>query len=461
MSINRYNMDMCNGPLLGKMICYAIPLAITYILQLTFHAADLIIIGNFGSYKSMASIGTTADLINLMVNMLVGISVGANILAAQYYGAKDRKKLSRTIHTSMCFALWGGVFMAVFGILGCVSALKMIHVPDEILPKSALYMRIIFCGLPFSMIYNFGCSILRAGGDTQRPLYFLIAAGIVNVVLNILLVAAFKWDVAGVAVATVISQGLSAWLVIKAMTGARGASRLILKNLRIDWQTLKRLLAFGVPAGVQGIFFSISNIIIQGAINTFGSQAMAGMTATVCMEWLLYSAVHSAQQTTIVFVGHNFGAGKSGRIMRSLWIGFAGAALIGLVLGGIMTAAGRLLMGLFNSDPEVVAWGLKRIKIVFTTYFLCGLMDVAAGGLRGLGHAIIPTVSALLFACGFRIFWIETAFDASRTIETLVWAYPLSWIITGAVNGIFLYWFCKKMLQKSNGRASYAMLNKN
>ena len=219
MAINRFNMDMCNGPLLGKMIRYAIPLAVTYILQLAFHAADLIIIGNFGSFESMASIGTTSDLTNLLVNLLVGISIGANVLAAQYYGAKDRKNLSRTIHTAMAFSAAGGIAIALFGLIFCEPALRMINVPETILPKSALYMRIIFLGLPFSMIYNFGCSILRAGGDTQRPLYFLIAAGIVNVGLNLLFVALFKWDVAGVAVATIISQGCLRALGLPSLTG--------------------------------------------------------------------------------------------------------------------------------------------------------------------------------------------------------------------------------------------------
>ena len=460
MAINRYNMDMCNGPLLGKMIRYAIPLALTYILQLTFHAADLIIIGNFGSYKSMASIGTTADLVNLMVNMLVGISVGANVLAAQYYGAKDRKNTSRTIHTSMLFSVLGGIVMALIGIATCVQALRMINVPEELLPQSALYMRIVFLGLPFSMIYNFGCSILRAGGDTQRPLYFLIAAGIVNVILNLLFVAVFKWDVAGVAIATIISQGLSAFLVLRAMMAGRGSSRLILRNLRIDMPTLRHLLAYGVPAGVQGIFFSVSNIIIQGAINTFGSQAIAGMTATVCLEWLLYSAVHSAQQTTIVFVGQNYGAKQPQRIIRSLYLGFAGAALIGAVLGGIMTCSGNFLLSLFNSDPEVVKWGLLRVKIVFTTYFICGLMDVAAGALRGLGHSMIPTVSALLFACGFRILWINTVFEAHKTIEVLALAYPLSWCITFAVNGLFLWYFCRKLQASQRTGNAFITLQK-
>lgn len=460
MALNRYNMDMCNGPLLGKMIRYAIPLALTYILQLTFHAADLIIIGNFGSYESMAAIGTTADLVNLIVNMLVGISVGANVLAAQYYGAKDRKNTSRTIHTAMLFSVLGGVVMALLGIVTCIPALRMINVPSELLPQSALYMRIIFLGLPFSMIYNFGCSILRAGGDTQRPLYFLIAAGILNVALNLLFVAVFKWDVAGVAIATIFSQGLSAFLVLKAMMSGRGSSRLILRNLHIDYPTLRRLLAYGVPAGIQGIFFSLSNIIIQGAINTFGSRAMAGMTATVCMEWLLYSAVHSAQQTTIVFVGQNYGAKHPQRIIRSLYLGFAGAALIGAVLGTIMTCSGSFLLSLFNSDPEVIKWGLLRIKIVFTTYFICGLMDVAAGALRGLGHSIIPTVSALLFACGFRIIWINTVFEAHRSIEVLALAYPLSWTITFVVNGLFLWYFCRKLQPARQNEASFITLQK-
>lgn len=456
MALNRFNMDMCSGPLLGKMIRYAIPMAIAYILQLAFHAADMIIIGNFGSYESMASIGTTTDFINLTVNLLIGISVGSNVLAAQCYGAKDTKNLSRTIHTSMLFSVLGGIAIAIIGIALSVPALRWIDVPEELIGKSALYMKIVFCGLPFSMIYNFGCAILRAGGDTRRPLYFLIAAGIANAVLNLIFVAGFKMDVAGVAVATVISQGLSAFLVLRAMMSGRGGSRLILKNLRLDFSALKKLLAYGVPAGVQGIFFSFSNLIIQGAINGFGPQAMAGMTATLCLERLLYSAVHSAQQTTIVFVGQNYGAGHVQRIVRSLYLGFAGSCLIAVVLGGVMTLGAAPLLRLFNSNPEVIRWGVLRIEIVFTAYCLCALADVTGGALLGLGHSVIPTVSALIFACGFRILWIATIFDANKTIQTLVWAYPLSWLLTGTVNGIFLFRFCRELLRKKN----YAALTK-
>ncbi|MBR2372598.1 MAG: MATE family efflux transporter [Lentisphaeria bacterium] len=450
MAINRYNMDMCNGPLAGKMIRYAIPLLIAYILQYAFHAADLLIIGNCSTYESMAAIGTTADLNSFTINLLVGISVGANILAAQFYGAGDRKNLSRTIHTSMCFAFIGGIAIGLLGILCCEWALRTISVPEAILPKSALYMKLIFCGMPFSMIYNFGCSILRAGGDTQRPLYYLIAAGIVNVGLNLLFVAGFKWDIAGVAIATVISQAVSAVLVLRAMMTARGASRLVLRHIHIDIPVLKKLLIYGVPAGFQGCCFALSNIIIQGAINSFGSQAMAGMTPTVCMEWILYATVHAAHQTTIVFVGQNYGGCKIPRIMRSLKLGFAGAFIIGGVLGACFTITGPYWLALFNDTPEVIEWGMRRVKIVFTLYCLCGLMDVAAGGLRGLGHSVIPTVCALLFACGLRVVWINTVFAYHHTIETLVWAYPLTWTVTFAANGIFLWWFCRKLVKQSS-----------
>ena len=458
MAVNRFNMDMCNGPLLGKMIRYAIPLLFTYILQYAFHAADMLVIGNCGTYESLAAIGTTADLNSLSLNMLVGISIGANVLAAQFYGARDNKNISRTIHTAMCFAAVGGLVTGIIGIILCEWALRMISVPENILPKSALYMRIIFCGMPFSMIYNFGCSIMRAGGDTRRPLYYLIAAGIVNVLLNLLFVAVFRWDVAGVAAATIMSQALSAFLVLRALMSSRGAGRLILKHVRIDLPIMKKLLLYGVPAGLQGIFFALSNIIIQGAINSFGSQAMAAMAATVCVEWALYAAVHSAQQTTIVFVGQNYGGNKPPRILRSLGIGFAGAVFIGLVFGGVLTLTGAQWLGLFNSDPEVIEWGVKRIRIAFVFYFICGLMDVAAGGLRGLGHAIIPTVSALLFACGFRVVWIKTVFASHHTIEVLIWAYPLSWLITFVVNGVFLLWFCSKLMQGPGGSGGYAVL---
>ena len=448
MAINKYNMDMCKGAIGIKMIRFAIPLALTYVLQLTFHAADLMIIGRFGSAESMASIGTTMDLNTLLVNLLVGISIGTNVLTAQYYGAKDSKKVNRTIHTSIAFAIYGGLVFAVAGFLFCKPVLQMMNVPEDILPKSTIYMRLLFIGFPCALLYNYGCAVLRAVGDTSRPLIFLTISGIVNVVLNLLFVIVFRWDVVGVAIATILSQVLSAYLVLNALTKMRGACRLVFRLIRLDFQVLKEVLYMGVPAGLQGSMFALSNVIIQRAVNTFGSAAMAGITATVCLEWIIYSGVYACQQTCTAFVGQNYGGGKRLRIIRCVFWGFGIATAVSLFLGGTMLFSGESLIRLFNTDPEVIQWGMKRVKIAFILYFICGWMDVTSGSLRGLGYSILPTAVVLLGVCFFRIGWITFVFPRFPQIETLIWAFPISWTITTITEAVFLFFILKGLRTK-------------
>lgn len=448
MAINKYNMDMCKGPIGIKMIRFAIPLALTYILQLTFHAADLMIIGRFGSAESMAAIGTTMDLNTLMLNLLTGISMGSNVVAAQYYGAKDSRNVNRTVHTSMAFSLLGGTIVALFGFIFCRDFLEMMDVPHAILPKSVLYLRIIFLGMPCAMLYNYGCAFLRAIGDTKRPLLFLIIAGMTNVLLNMLFVIVFKWDIAGVAIATILSQILSAYLIINVLTKMRGACRLVFRFVRLDLPVLKKMLYIGVPAGLQGMMFSFANVIIQKAINSFGPQAMAGMTATGCLEWILYSGIYACHQTSTAFVGQNYGGKKPLRIIRSIWWGLGIVTVISLTLGLCMFMTGENLIGLFRNDPEVIEWGMKRIRIVFVLYFLCGWMDVISGALRGLGYSILPTIVILLGVCVFRILWIAFIFPEYRTITVLIMAYPITWLTAVTAEGVILYFVCKKLLSR-------------
>ncbi len=457
MALNRFNMDMCSGPLFGKIVRYAIPLAATYILQLMFNAADLIIIGHFSSHESMAAIGTTTEVTALLINIFTGMSIGANVVAAQLYGARDSRGVNRTTHTAIALALLGGVLLMVLGLFAARPLLQLINVPREILPRSCTYIWICFLGIPFLLLYNFGCAILRAVGDTVRPLLFLVAAGVINVLLNLFLVVVCRWDVAGVALATVASQAVSAWLVIRALISARGSCRLIPRLLRIDFPILRRILWIGIPAGIQSACFSISNITIQAAINSFGSLAIAGMTASIGLEWILFAGTYALNQTVVSFVGQNYGRGCYDRVIRSIWICFLCSLVTNVVLGWGMFFNGEMLLGIFNPDPGVISWGMIRIKMAFTVYFLLGFMEITSGGLRGLGYSVLPALNTLLGACVFRVWWVFAVFRHDRTMDTLILSYPISWALVAAVNGLLLFFFCRRLLG-GGGRGKYGVL---
>ena len=380
-----YEIDMVNGPILGKILVYSIPLMLSGILQLLFNAADVIVVGRYAGSQSLAAVGSTSALINLLVNVFIGLSVGVNVMVARYYGARRETAVNETIHTAVALSLVSGLFLVVIGLLLARPLLELMGTPDDVLGKAALYMRIYFAGMPVTMLYNFGAAVLRAVGDTRRPLYFLTFAGIVNVVLNLFFVIALNMDVAGVALATVISQCISAGLVVRCLMKSEGCLKLHIKKLRIRRLLLIKIMRIGLPAGLQGAVFSVSNVLIQSSVNSFGSVVMAGNTASSNIEGFIYNAMNAVYQTNLSFTSQNFGAKKYGRINKIMVTCIAVVAAVGISLGMAAFAAGDFLLGIYSSDAEVLKYGMIRLSIIGTTYFLCGIMDTMVCSIRGIG----------------------------------------------------------------------------
>lgn len=431
-----YEIDMCNGPLFGKILIFAVPLMLSGMLQLFFNAADIIVVGQFVGHTALAAVGSTGSLINLLVNVFVGLSVGTNVLVARYYGARDAKHLHETVHTSVLTSVLSGAALIVIGLILAEPLLTLMGTPDDVLDQAALYMRIYFVGMPASMLYNFGAAILRAVGDTKRPLYFLFISGIVNVILNLVLVLVFHLGVAGVAIATVTSQVISAVLVALCLIKTDAPYRLELKKLRIHKSKLLEIIKIGLPAGMQGAVFSISNVLIQSSINSFGSTVMAGSTAASNIENFVYTAMNALYQTALSFTGQNVGGGKYKRIGKIMRICVLDVTAIGILLGGGAYLCGSTLLSIYTSDPQVIQYGLERMMFVCLPYFLCGIMDTLVGSLRGMGYSIMPMIVSLTGACALRIVWIMTIFQMNPTLSTLFLSYPVSWFVTALAHSI-------------------------
>ncbi len=430
----KYEIDMCNGPLLGKILLFYIPLMLSGILQLLFNAADIVVVGRFAGNEALAAVGSTSSLTNLIVNLFIGLSVGANVLVARFYGAGQENELKDMVQTAVASSVIGGVILIFAGFFVSGPALTLMGTPEDVIGHSVLYMRIYFAGMPFMMVYNFGSSVLRAVGDTRRPLYYLLAAGVVNVLLNLLFVIVFSMGVAGVALATVISQAISAALVVRCLVLTDSVYRLELKGLRIAPDKLAKMFRIGMPAGVQGALFSISNVLIQSSVNSFGSVAMAGNTAGSNIEGFVYTAMNSFSQAAVSFCGQNYGAREFKRVGKVLVICEGLVIAVGLVMGiGAYLGAGWLLQ-LYSPDPKVIGYGILRMSYICVPYFLCGMMDVMVGALRGIGYAIMPMLVSLTGACLFRVVWIYTIFQQNRTLECLYLSYPISWGLTFLVH---------------------------
>ncbi len=425
-----YEIDMVNGPLFGKILQFSIPLMLSGILQLLFNAADIIVVGQFTGSQAMAAVGSTGSLNNLIINIFIGLSTGSSVLMAMYYGAKDKDNIEDLVHTSILLAAVSGVILVVIGVILAAPLLTLMGTPDDVLPLAVLYMRIVFCGMPALMIYDFGAGILRAVGDTKRPLMFLFASGVINVVLNLFFVIVLGMGVAGVALATIISQYMSAFLVLRCLIHTDSVYKLRISRLHISRNKFVQIIRIGLPAGVSGAVFSISNVLIQSSVNSFGSVTMAGNAAAQNIEGFIYTAMNSLYQASINFTSQNVGAGKTKRIVSVLFCCLGTVTAVGLGLGALATLFGENLLGIYSSDPYVISYGLIRLKLICITYFLCGLMDVACGSIRGLGYSITPTVVSLLGACAFRVLWIYTVFRADHSLFTLYVSYPVSWIIT-------------------------------
>ena len=427
---NKYEMDMCNGPLFSKIVVFSIPLMLSGMLQLMFNAADIVVVGRFAGNEALAAVGSTSSLTNLLVNVFMGLSVGANVLVARFYGAGQKKELDEMIHTAIMTSIVAGIFLVFLGFFLARPALSLMGTPEDVIDHSVLYMRIYFAGMPVMMLYNFGSAVLRAIGDTKRPLYYLLFAGVVNVILNLVFVINFHMGVAGVAWATVISQAISAALVIRCLVLNDGSVKLELKRLRIVPDKLFRMIRIGVPAGLQGAMFSISNVLIQSSVNSFGSIAMAGNTAAQNIEGFAYTAMNALHQGAVSFSGQNYGAHKFKRIAKTALICEAMVVVVGIFVSALILLLRYPLLGLYSTDTAVIEYGIDRLLIICTTYFLCGMMDVMVGILRGMGYAIAPMIVSLTGVCAFRVVWIYTIFAKHRTLQVLYLSYPVTWTVT-------------------------------
>ena len=443
-----YRMDMTEGPLTTKIIKFTIPVMLSGILQLLFNTADVIVVGRFTGKTALAAVGSTGSLINLLVSLFIGLSIGTNVLVARYQGAKDDKAVSETVHTSIALGIVGGLILLIIGIVATRPLLEMMATPEDVIDQSTLYMRILFFGMPLNLILNFGAAILRAIGDTKRPLYYLTIAGVINVILNILLVTVFSLGVAGVAIATVISEGVSCVLILLCLKHETGAIRLYFNRIKINPSKCVDIMKIGLPAGLQGCIFSISNVLIQSSVNSFGSTVMAGNTAASNIEGFVYVSMNSLHQTCISFTSQNFGAGKFKRIKKVLINCLIIVAITGLVLGNSAYFFGKFLLSAYNNEAEVISYGLIRLSIISTMYFLCGLMDVMVGAMRGIGYSILPMIVSLVGACGLRILWIYTVFVKFRTLDILFISYPVTWTITFLSHLVCYYIVTRKYKDK-------------
>ncbi len=430
MADKRYEMDMCNGPLLSKILIFTLPLMASGILQLLFNAADMIVAGRFAGSMALGAVGATSSLVNLLINVFMGLAVGTNVAIAHFYGAGMKKEVSQTVHTSVMLAIICGIFLCVLGISVSRPLLELMDTPAEIIDHSSDYLRIYFLGMPVMLLYNFGAAILRAVGDTKRPLYYLTFAGGINVILNVIFVAIFGMGVRGVAWATNISQAVSAILVIRVLIRSDSVIRLDLKQLKLYKDIVIRIAHVGLPAGFQGAIFSVSNVLIQSSVNSFGAVAVAGNTAAMNIEGFIYNSMNAFSQSAISFTGQNMGARQYSRVKKIMLTCLGCVFITGASMGALAYVFGGRLLAFYSSDADVIQFGLRRMLVIMLTYYLCGMMDVMVGTLRGMGYSIMPMIVSLLGACGFRILWIFTIFRSLHTPESLYVSYPISWFLT-------------------------------
>ena len=428
----KYQIDMCSGSILKKMLLFAVPLMCSSILQLLFNAADIIVVGRYAGDNSLAAVGSNTSLINLLTNLFIGLSIGANVLVARFFGAKQERELKDTVHTAMTISIISGIILTIVGVVGARQILIWMKSPEEVLELATLYLRIYFMGMTATMVYNFGSAILRAVGDTKRPLYFLLFAGVINVVLNLIFVIVLKMDVAGVALATVISQCISASLVLVCLMKEQSGIRLELKNLRVNSKILLKILQIGLPAGFQGVIFAIANVTIQSSINSFGAIEVAGNSAASNVEGFVYMAMNAFYQSAISFASQNVGAGKYERINKILITAQICVLAVGLLMGNGAVFFAEELLGFYSKNPEVIAAGTERLRYICSLYALCGMMDVMVGMLRGLGYSVMPMIVSLLGACALRLIWLATLFQIEQfhTVQMIYITYPVSWTIT-------------------------------
>ena len=425
------NRSMLEGPLFGNILIYTVPVILTNVLQLLFNAADLVIVGQYCGSLPVAAVGATTYITHLLVNFFVGLSVGAGVAVAHGIGSQQTEEIQRTVHTTLPMALISGAVLTVVGVTCSETFLRMMGTPEAVLPLAVVYMKICFGGVTFTMVYNFCAAILRAAGDTKSPLIFLIFAGILNVLMNLFFVIGLDMNVAGVALATTLSQGISAALVVIALIRRKDACRLELKAMRLYAEPIKKIIRIGLPAGAQNALFSVSNVLVQSSVNSFGDIFVSGNAASSNIEGFMYAVLNSFQQAAVNFIGQNAGAHRYDRVRKIFWICLGSVAVTGLAVSGLICGFGRQLLSLYITDsPEAISHGLFRLYAVASLYFLFGMMDVTAGALRGLGSSTVPMVICMLGACAFRVLWIVAVFPLWHTPRGLFTCYPISWVIT-------------------------------
>lgn len=451
MKNNKYEIDMCNGTLMDILISFSLPLMLSGILQLLFNAVDIIVVGRFTGSQALAAVGSTTALINIFTNLFIGISLGANVLAARFYASGKEKEMSETVHTSITLALISGLVMALAGVLLARFALNLMGTPNDVIDQSVLYMRIYFLGMPFFMLYNYGAAILRAVGDTKRPLFFLVISGMTNAVLNLVLVIVFHMGVAGVAIGTIVSQLISSILVLRCLYTSNTSYRLYFSKLGIKTQYLKQIFQVGIPAGIQSTVINLSNALLQSSVNSFGSVAMAGYTAANNIFGFLYMSVNAVTQSCMSFTSQNYGVKKLKRMDRVLLDCMILSVGVTLTLGCGAYFFGPELLKIYTSDADVIRCGVEVLAFTTVPYFCCGIMDLLPGALRGMGYSGVPMILSIIGTVGTRIVWIFGLFPAHRSLSFLFISYPVSWILTILMQAV-CFCFVRKHVHQSVNR---------
>lgn len=447
---SRYSLDMTCGPFLKKIMIFSVPLILTGILQLAYNTADVVVVGRFVGKEALAAVGSTGSLVNLFVNIFLGLSMGSGVMVARYIGEKNDNKVSNCVHTAMVLSIICGFLIGIIGFFFSGEMLKLMKVPDDVLDLATLYLKVYFMGSPGLLAYNFGASVVRATGDTKRPLFILTLSGLVNVILNLVLIIVFKFGVEGVAIATIVSQYLSAGLIIGYLLIINNSCRLNLKKLRVDKNELKHILRLGLPAGIQSSLFSISNVIIQSSVNSFGSVAMAGIAAGSNYDSYIFTGTNAVSQTAMTFTSQNIGAKKVENIGKVYRYCLLFALGIGVSLGLVGLFFSENIVRFFSDDPGVVEIGAERMRLVMPFFFFCSLMDVAASQIRGMGKSVEPMLVSLIGACGIRIIWVFFVLPLDRTLINLYWSYPVSWIITFFAQFIMYFILKRKMIKNGD-----------
>lgn len=444
----KYEIDMTNGSLVKNILRFSMPLLITNVLQLLYNAADVVVVGRFVGTNALAAVGATGSLINLLINLFVGMSVGVAVLVSRYYGANEYKKLYSVVQTSFMVSIILGISAMIIGVASAKKLLGLISTPPEVMPDAVKYILIYFIGVPGSLVFNFCAAVLRAVGDTKRPLYILTFTGLLNVVLNVILVVGTGFGVEGVAIATTVANYASAALVVFTLCKTDASYKLNIRDCKINKKDLKDIIVIGLPAGLNGTVFSLSNTVIQSAINSFGANVVAGCTAASNIEGIVWSGMNSVHHGALTAASQNYGAKNKKRIYKTLYVSMLLVVIVGLVMGFAAILFKKPLISLYTNDAEVLKYGETRLVFVCTFYAFCGIMDVLVGFLRGIGFSLTPTIVSMVGTCGFRILWVSTFFKKLNSLTGLMASWPISWILVIIIDAIIILTAGRKRINK-------------